>query len=220
MKVPRLGGSLSSHESGNDRVAKACALRKHDPNRAFREFQRLADEGSAAGMFHLAWCYDNAIGTHINRTLAEKLYLSAYEIGHEEGRKEVSYYLGRHFLDQKKYKKAAEAFSLGKEYQFAPSLYHLGRLYARGKGVEKDAREARRILEAAASQGHMLATRDLAHLLMSGRFGLKNMVEGVKLLRRTARMFSERLETDPSLQAGDDRLILGGQTGTGKRGHP
>jgi TPR repeat protein len=41
--------------------------------------------------------------------------------------------------------------------------------------------EARRLLERAAAQGHLSATRSLVTLLLRGRFGLRGRIEGVKL---------------------------------------
>ncbi len=172
------------------RLQQAYALRETDPARAFEEYRTLSADGYPDAMMQLAWCYQEGIGTVTNMSLAELWFRRAYEKGTDRAKRQAIYYLGRYYLMQKDYSKARDIFSIGDAINYSPATYHLGRLYWRGIGVKKQPSEARMLFERASKQGHLLAKRNLAILLMSGRFGIWNIFRGLYLLFQSFKEFS------------------------------
>jgi hypothetical protein len=55
-------------------------------------------------------------------------------------------------------------------------------MYQVGEGAPQDISEYRRLLEMARSKRHIFAKRDLAGLLLTGRFGLAQALRGAMML--------------------------------------
>jgi TPR repeat protein len=55
-------------------------------------------------------------------------------------------------------------------------------MHEEGVGTEKNVGEARRLLEIAASQGHIFAKRQLGRLFLSGSLGLPYIPKGIWML--------------------------------------
>jgi TPR repeat protein len=146
-----------------------------DPVRACIEFQSLAELGSLTGMLYLGWLYQKGIGSVVDFKKAETWYRRAYE---EKSSKLATYYLGNLYLDMKDYSRAQEAFTAGLLMEYAPAITCLGQMYVDGIGVSKDLEKARSMFEKATLLGHIFAKRRLAKLLMSGKFGLLNILRG------------------------------------------
>jgi len=189
------------------RVRQAHALRETDPVRAFEEFRALSDQGYPDGMLQLAWCYEEGIGTTPDMALAKMWYGRAYETGSEEVKKQATIYLGRFYLRQKDFAKAYEIYSAGAVLNYSPAIYNLGRLYWHGLGVKKQPREARKLFERASKQGHLLAKRNLAVLLMSGRFGIFNIATGLYLLLQSIKEIWVVADKSLSDEHQDERIM-------------
>jgi hypothetical protein len=114
------------------------------------------------------------IGTKIDLEIAEEWYLRAARTGSVVG----TYELGRFFLDLKRFAEAAEAFRAGVEKDDPSSMRMLAVLHLEGKGVEKDLRKARSLLETAVVRGNVFAKRSLGLLLIFGGFGLGAVLRG------------------------------------------
>lgn len=164
------------------RLYHAIALQKLEPVRAFAELNTLSQEGHPASMVSLARCYQYGIGTPIDTIKAETWYRHALETGSGRTKRRALYYLGRLYLNQKNYAKAREMFAAGVELNDPPALYNLGRIYWRGLGIKAKPSEARVLFERASELGHLLARRNLAVLLMSGRFGVFNFIKGLYMM--------------------------------------
>jgi hypothetical protein len=149
-----------------------------DPQRAITGLKALADRGSSASMVLLVEAYTEGRVVEPDILQAEELNRQAMAAGQIHG----SYEIGRYYFKVKDYEKARDAFSMGADQGFAPSLNMLATMYIRGLGGPKDLRRARDLLESAAPQGHIFAKRNLAYLLMDGHFGFWQRLRGPFLL--------------------------------------
>lgn len=161
------------------RLYRAIATEKSEPANAFAELATLSHEGHPPSMVRLAHCYQYGIGTHPDIVLAEAWYRRAFEAGSGRAKRRALYYLGRLYLVQNDFHKARDMFAVGAELNDPPALYQLGRLYWFGRGLKSQPSEARVLFERASKLGHLLARRNLAIMLLSGRFGVFNFVKGL-----------------------------------------
>ena len=138
----------------------------------------LAERGSAMAAFYLASIYDNAEASSVNQDMAIHWYLKAEQMG----RPHASYLLGIFYQRNERYLEAEQAFSKGADKGYLPAVYRLASLYRLGLGVRQDLAISRRLLEAAAAQGHLFSKRDLAGLYLSGAFGITSTLCGLYLL--------------------------------------
>jgi len=90
--------------------------------------------------------------------------------------------LGRILYQSREYEAAFSAFLTGADKGYSPAIYRLAKMYQRGEGVAKNASEYRRLLEVARSKGHIFAKRDLAGLLITGKFGIASAGQGLMML--------------------------------------
>ena len=79
----------------------------------------------------------------------------------------------------KKYEKAIECFCYGARNKYLPSLYRKAKMYGLGIGVDKDVSKCKSILEEARDGGHIVAKRDLAGMLISGKYGTWSRITGI-----------------------------------------
>jgi TPR repeat protein len=165
-----------------------------DPIAGEQRLKALAEEGSPYSMVrlgHLHW--KRALDTDdANLDRAEFWFLSAWRAGS----KMATFYLGRLYLKKQEYAKACSMFESGAELGYAPSIFHLGRIYRDGIGVEKDHERARALFERSAGLGHIYAQRALGRLLLSGEFGFCNRAKGVRLVIRAAIDATRELQRD------------------------
>ena len=87
--------------------------------------------------------------------------------------------------------------------EYAPALYHMGRMYETGTWVTRDDSLAYRYFEAAAARGHVWAERQLAWRLMSGRLGVALIPMGFFRFIRALYIALRLHMANPS----DERLI-------------
>lgn len=158
-----------------ERLRRLHALLSNNPHDALPGLEELAQEGSAASTLYLADFY---MGNHKDENKARFWYTKA----HEQGVPQASYMLGRLRYKSHDYEGALEAFSKGAEKGYAPAIYRLAKMYQHGDGTAKNVFEYKRLLEEAWSKGHVFAKRDLAGLLLTGRFGVFSAARGALLL--------------------------------------
>ncbi len=128
-------------------------------------------------MLYLGWAYQKGVGIAADARQAEVWLRRAFE----KGSKLVIYYLGDFYWQQQEYSKAHEVFAVGVSMQYTPAIYCFGRMYVEETGVGKQPDKARVLMEQATALGHLFAKRSLARLLMSGQFGLFNVLRGYSL---------------------------------------
>ena len=160
-----------------DRFRAAAALWKTDVDRAVGELTPLAEAGSIWSMIYLGCAYRNGRGVPADRAKAELWFRRAFEAGSDNG----LIYLGDLYARANQYPKASEILGVGAARNLAEAQWRLAHVMLRASESAPSLAEARRLLERAATQGHLSATRSLVTLLLRGRFGLRGRIEGVKL---------------------------------------
>jgi hypothetical protein len=142
-----------------------------------RQFERLADNGSIMSMIHLGLAYSRGNGVPVNFEKAELLLRRAAG----RGSNVASGILGMHYRLRKMSTLAKEAYDIGVEKNYTPSIYGLGRMYWRGEGVLHNLSEAFNYWEAAAAFGHVFAIRNVAYAMIFGVYGLDKIPRGLCL---------------------------------------
>jgi len=153
-----------------------------DSQAGIEGLKALADRGSSWSMVFLVEAYAKGQVVQPDISQAEEWNRRAMAAGRIHG----SYEIGRYYFRVKDYGMAREAFSMGADQQFAPSLNMLATMDIRGLGGPKNLRDARDLLERAVLQGHIFAKRNLAYLLMRGTFGMWQRLRGPFLLLSAA----------------------------------
>lgn len=98
--------------------------------------------------------------------------------------------------------RALAFFQQGAELRYAPSVCHLGYIFWRGLGVEKDPAKARAPFEQAIAAGNLAAQKFLSVQLLSGQFGLRDVLRGLALYLRTVWTIIVKIPY------GDDRIHM------------
>lgn len=160
------------------RLQHAHDIRESEPSRAFTEFQALVQEGSQGSLIYLGWAYYRGFGTLRDEVKAEALWRQALEQGSESIQNYAANALGGCYLERKEYRQALHYFQIAASKGYAPALYHLGYMYKKGLGIDRSYKQAEGLWKQAMAQGHLLAKRELALLLISARLGVRRMWEG------------------------------------------
>ena len=166
-----------SKEPDLARVHRAHRLLKTEPARGLIEVWALANNGSVMSMIYMAEACSLGNGTKIDLPEAEKWYRRAANTGSL-----LAYYsLGRLYFKLQRYDEAREAFSAAAAKDYTPAVHFLGRMYASGKGGEKDLVKAQQLLEHASKNGSVLAKGVLAYLFTHGHLGPRKWLRGMWL---------------------------------------
>jgi TPR repeat protein len=107
--------------------------------RAVEWYTKAAGQGNAMAQYNLAWMYENGFGVSSAEKdiKAQEWYKKAADQGHD-------------FKEE-----LSELRELGDD---PGSLYHLGWMYEKGRGVEPDINQARDLYKKAAAKGHQRAS--------------------------------------------------------------
>lgn len=168
------------------RLQNAQKIQKSEPYKAFQEFRALAQEGSQLSIIYMGWAYFNGLGVTQDNKQAEAFWQEALQQGTESIQNYATNALGGYYLRQKDYSQARHYFQLGASKGFAPAFYHLGHLYKKGSGIDKNYQQAEYYWRQAMAKEHLLSQRELAFLLMSGRLGVRRIWEGWALFFSSA----------------------------------
>lgn len=115
-------------------------------NLAFDYYYRAAKGGSPDGIVGLADCYLHGIGTVVNLTEAKRWYEKALN---EDNNIEAYIGLAGCALEEKDYINAKEYLLKGIDAGLPEAHYDMAQLYAEGKGVKQDYKEAHRLIDTA-----------------------------------------------------------------------
>jgi TPR repeat protein len=172
----------------------AYGLMATDPARAVAKLTDLAERGSLMSMVYLADAYKKGTGVNVDVEKADELYDRAAKGGSVV----ALYHLGRGYLDKGQLSKAKEPFKISADKGYLPSVGQLGRMYAKGIGVPEDVNTGREYLERASGEGYVFPKRDLALLLMRGKFGNLARIRGAWLFLVAIKDVFVVIFTDPS----------------------
>lgn len=173
---------------------QAHGLMATDPARAVAKLTDLSERGSLMSMVYLAEAHKKGTGVRADVKKAEELYDRAAKGGSVI----ALYHVGRDYLDKGQFLKAKESFQISADKGYLPSIGQLGKMYAKGIGVPRDVNAGRAFLERASSEGYVFAKRDLALLLMRGKFGDLARIRGAWLFLVAIKDVFVVVFTDPS----------------------
>jgi uncharacterized protein len=125
-------------------------------------------------MLYLGFAHEVGRGVPVDFWKAEQWYKRAAE----RGLMRAHLTLGCMYLKRRRYPEAQASFEIAAANNFLPAFHQLGRMYFYGNGVEKDFVKAKEFLERASLGGNVAAKLQLAHLLKSGAFGVRQSIWG------------------------------------------
>jgi tetratricopeptide (TPR) repeat protein len=185
-------------EEVQERIRYAYGLFASDPVRYFQECLTLAESGSMWSANCLGAAFGLGVGTKRDLDQAEKWYRRAYEGGSDDALLQ----LGALYSRSRQYAKAAEVYRTGVERNWAPAMYRLAWVYSKCPGWRARRDEARTLLERAAVAGDISAKNFLAGLMARGRFGVRRVPDGFRLMVSATKEMAE-LAKDEKLPAPD-----------------
>ena len=180
------------------RWSEADSLFDDDPAASLAIHRKLAEGGSAYSMLKLAWHYDNR--TERDQAAAEEYYRQALCAG--SWRATIGY--AHRLFERGAHDKWPSTLGDGVQHGFIPSCYWLAWYTYERNPKARTAREVRPLLEAAAAAGHPGAKLILARWAASGKFGLREVPRGLRMLREIASVVMGG-EDASGLAATDDR---------------
>jgi TPR repeat protein len=168
-----------TNEHHLDQLQAAYDLIGPNPGKAFRAFQRMADDGSIQSLVYLGYMHKIGLGTVKDFRKSEECFSRAHEHGEISG----SYHLGRLFFDCGEYRKAEEVFSSAASNEHLPSIYWLARTYKRlaiVDGVDRS-KNITALLDRASGKGHLYALNWRIKLVLEQTGILRGLPDLVRL---------------------------------------
>ncbi|MBC6981506.1 tetratricopeptide repeat protein [Caulobacter sp. 17J80-11] len=170
---------LWSLDPASDGIGEALDLEAEDPARAFTLLLDLAEQGSVWSMSRVGWCYRAGRGVAQDATRAEEWSRRAYEGGSTRALLDYA-----QMLEQRGQTEAQEAvYASGAEMDWAPASWRLALMRLRRARTRQDWLEVRALLERAAEQGSPAARWLLFKHMARGRFGLREIGRGWRMLK-------------------------------------
>ncbi len=123
--VANLDLDFDEQEPDRNRLQAADALVLTDPERALREYQDLANLGSAMSLLALGLMYERGQGTVLDVSKS----FEYYALASEKGSVRATFNLGRLYYNQHDFAKAEELLSVGVSKNDPRAMYWLARLY-------------------------------------------------------------------------------------------
>ena len=166
-----------SDEPDLPRLRLAYLLLTTEPARGIAELTILADMGSFMSMIYLGDAYSFGQNATKNLGEAEKWYVRAIS----SGQPRAQYSLGRFYLELGRDVEARQAFIAGAASDYVPAIDFLGRMYAYGKGGEKNLEKAEELLKYAYKKGSLIAKGALGRVLIRSYFRPLRIIRGIWL---------------------------------------
>ena len=159
---------------------------------AFEGYRELAEKGCVYAMIWLGNCYRYGLGTEPNFDKAYDSYSLAIAQGSWIAARDIAGLL----FDNGNFAECEEYLEEGIKSDFIPAYFWLARYRIARSNAQNTFNEARPLLEHAAAEGHPHAEKYLAALLATGKFGIRDIPRGIKLLRDAHKRFAQYEEAD------------------------
>ena len=168
----------SEDDDLRDRLTQAHALFAVDAGSGFEAFHELANERSPHAINMMGELYLRGLGVPQDRQEAERWFRWASELGWRRG---VLNY-GRALVRRRDLDAAEAVFAASAKDDWAPASYWLAWVQLRRSWGRKALARARPLLERALEQGSPAARLLLGGLLIMGRYGLREVPRGLRLM--------------------------------------
>lgn len=149
---------------------------------SFTFLKQLAFQQDHSVQFLLGTCYDQGLGTTVDREVAHQwIQQSAHR-----GNTNALNYLGVLSYKRNDFNEAIRLFNLAANRGNAAAQNHLGSMFFHGLGVQRNLGEAFRYYRLAADQGYADAQNSVGYCLKNGHGVKRNFTDAVKWYRLSA----------------------------------
>ncbi|RGB28707.1 hypothetical protein C1646_767505 [Rhizophagus diaphanus] len=166
-KAARSGNKVAQHNVGycyRDGIGGA----EKDEKRAFEFFEKSAGQGYINGIFRLAHCYYEGVGTKVDKAIAFMLYKKAAKRGSIEAQNNLGHLYEIGEGTKKCLKNAIHWYEKAADNGNVIAQYNLGICYEQGRGVEKDEVKAFEYYKKSAEQKYIDGKFQLANCYYRG----------------------------------------------------
>jgi len=189
-----------TNEPDIERLRSTWAMRPSKPHETMTTLQDLAENGSIISLYYIGHMAEKGIGAPENKEKA----LRYYQLSAERGSIEGLFMLGALYWRMKEFRKALDAFEIAANKGHPRAIYWLAIFYLQKSEDPARLQKAEVLLRRSASMGHIQSSRKLGKLMMSGHFGLSNILPGIELYVRAAVTGARLAVGDPSNECLDD----------------
>jgi TPR repeat protein len=197
--------AIMEREADPAAIHRAYDLLKTDPAESFRQFLALAEGGSVWSMAHVGNLFEYGPGIALDLVQAENWYLRAYQAGSDY----ALIWLGDLYQKSRRYRQAQAVFRTGVERSFVPAMFRLAWSYWNSPDWPQKRDEAMALLERGAAAGDLSAKRFLAAAMTRGRFGLRHIPDGIRLLLSVAEEMANLGKDEAATAPGDSKTRKG-----------
>jgi TPR repeat protein len=185
-------GALVEQDAHPERIHRAYDILKTDTAESFRQLLALAESGSVWSMATVGRLFESGEGTDRDLVQAEAWYSRAYETGSDH----ALIWLGLLYLESNRFEKATGVFRTGVDRGFVPAMYYLAWSYWKSADRLQKLDEVISLLRRGSAAGDLAAERFLLNSMLRGRFGLRHVPEGFRLLSKVANDEAKVIEDD------------------------
>ncbi|EXX59377.1 uncharacterized protein OCT59_014176 [Rhizophagus irregularis] len=162
-------GDISSSQLNimNSENSSSNAAFKNDKNE-FELIKKLANEDYVDAQYKLGNCYDEGIGTEINKAKAFEFYKIAADKGNNDAQYKLSFLYKSGEGVEKNLKEAFDLIKKLAEKKYLDTQYQLGTYYDKGFGTEVNKEKAYELYRIAAEEGNYDALYNISLLYELG----------------------------------------------------
>ncbi|MCU4161524.1 hypothetical protein AiwAL_15675 [Acidiphilium sp. AL] len=162
-------------EPFRNQIEKSYLDRSIDAEKSFSELEKFALGGSRLSIIYLSGMFRK--GANVSNVLerAKKLLY----VAKEKNLIEASFYFGKGFYKLRDYELAFDAFSLGANNKYDPSVFNLAVMYYNGHYVNKDLQRTIDLLKISSRNGHIWSRALLAHIFLMKDFGILQKIKAI-----------------------------------------
>uniref|UniRef100_U9SRY6 Protein kinase domain-containing protein n=1 Tax=Rhizophagus irregularis (strain DAOM 181602 / DAOM 197198 / MUCL 43194) TaxID=747089 RepID=U9SRY6_RHIID len=154
--------------SGRKKLRDGIGGAEKDEKRAFEFFEKSAGQGYINGIFRLAHCYNEGVGTKVDKAIAFMLYKIAAKKGSIEAQNNLGHLYEIGEGTKKCLKNAIHWYEKAADNGNVIAQYNLGICYEQGRGVEKDEVKAFEYYKKSAEQKYIDGKYQLANCYYRG----------------------------------------------------